>query len=126
MRYYPRPTRTAIRSISPKRRISSNRGREVTVTRDQKGRITQITDPRGYSLTYVYDGNGDLVDFYDRNATVALTTDPNTLPTMQFTYRTDKPHYVNAVYDALGRAPHSRLSIAPIPSRAPSMTGSTA
>lgn len=84
--------------------ISSNRGRQVTFERDERGRITKITDPRGYSLTYQYDANGNLTAFYDRKATNDRLTDLSTLPTNQFVYRTDKPHYISTVYDALGRA----------------------
>ena len=49
---------------------------------DFRGRIVAIDDP----IRYEYDGRGDLVSMTDRvgNAT-------------QFTYRTDKPHYLDTV-----------------------------
>ncbi len=53
--------------------IFSNRGRNVTFTRDWRGRITSITDPAGGVLAYEYDVQGRLVSFYDRLATERLT-----------------------------------------------------
>ena len=45
--------------------ITSSTGQGVNFTRDAQGRITQITDPNGKSLTYIYNG-ADLATFTDR------------------------------------------------------------
>ncbi len=47
--------------------IYSNRGRSLSFTRDQRGNITRITDPRGGYLEYQYDPmSGRLTGFRDR------------------------------------------------------------
>ena len=79
--------------------ITSNTGRKVAITRDPTGRIIKITDPRGLAgesgrhyVEYQYDVHGDLVKVTDRLGN----------PT-QFTYRTDRPHYLDQVIDPFGR-----------------------
>lgn len=68
----------------------------VTLERDPRGRITAITDPRGNSVRYAYDANGDLVAVTDRmNQTTQITYKS---PTSGF-----PAHYVDTIIDALGR-----------------------
>src|SRR5207253_3241731 len=72
--------------------ISSNTGKTVNITRDPAGHITAITDPRGNSVKYGYDVNGNLVSVTDR------MNDPPT----QYTYDPNHPHYLSTVIDSLG------------------------
>ncbi|MEO1617892.1 MAG: putative Ig domain-containing protein, partial [Planctomycetota bacterium] len=46
--------------------------RSVQIVRDNRGRITEIIDPRGNSLLYRYNADGQLAEFYDRRATQRL------------------------------------------------------
>ena len=57
-----------------------------------QGRISTITDPRGHSVVYTYNTVGDLISVRDRN-----------LNTVQFTYNTARPHYLEKVIDPLGK-----------------------
>jgi len=41
-------------------------GLGVSFTRDGQNRVTEIIDPRGNSLNYVYDAAGNLVSFFDQ------------------------------------------------------------
>jgi RHS repeat-associated protein len=73
--------------------ITSNRGRSVGFTRDYRGRITAVTDPRGNSVKYGYDPTTqDLVAVYDRTGARQAG----------YTYRPDVPHYLATVTDAFG------------------------
>jgi RHS repeat-associated protein len=72
--------------------IYSTTGRAVLFQRDPQGRIIAITDPRGNSLAYSYDGNGNLATVTDRLGDV----------TAQYGYSSTQPHYVTTVTDALG------------------------
>jgi YD repeat-containing protein len=72
--------------------IKTNRGVSVTFQRDPQGRITAIIDPAGKRVSYQYDAAGNLVAVTDR-----------ALATTRFTYRTDRPHYLDTVVDPLGR-----------------------
>lgn len=77
--------------------IVSNRGRQVTFLRDQRGNITQIVDPRKNALRYEYDSAGNLTKFYDRINSVARTNP------VQFTYVDNLPHYLDEIIDPYGR-----------------------
>src|SRR5262249_14706329 len=61
--------------------------------RDALGRIVSVEDPRGNKVRYRYDARGDLVEVTDRLSN----------PPTRFTYRTDRPHYLDQVNDPLGR-----------------------
>src|SRR5579864_5405775 len=69
--------------------VVSSTGASVAFTRDTLGRITQITDPAGNALHYVYNAAGDLASFTDRasNAT---------------TYTYDSTHLLLNIIDARG------------------------
>jgi YD repeat-containing protein len=72
--------------------ITSNTGKTVTITRDPAGHITAITDPRGNSVKYGYDVNGNLVSVTDR------ANDPPTA----YKYDASHAHYLSTVVDPLG------------------------
>ncbi|WP_165228130.1 putative Ig domain-containing protein [Aquisphaera insulae] len=72
--------------------IVSSAGKGVAFERDPQGRITAVVDPMGQKVTYRYDAAGNLVAVTDRADA-----------TTQFTYRTDRPHYLASVIDPLGR-----------------------
>lgn len=46
--------------------IHHTTGKSIVFERDEEGRITKITGPDGKSMTYTYNGSGDLVEFKDR------------------------------------------------------------
>ncbi len=71
--------------------ITSNRGVEVAFQRDFAGRITQVTDPRGNSIHYRYDGLGNLVATINRMGGQIL-----------YNYRADHPHFIDTVTDRAG------------------------
>jgi RHS repeat-associated protein len=72
--------------------ISHSTGKSVNFARDELGRITQITDPRGNAMKYTYDATGDLVSVTDRSGN-----------TTTFTYVAE--HYLTEIHDPLGRTP---------------------
>src|SRR5947209_2176061 len=78
--------------------IVSNRGPQVTLSRDFNGRITRITDSAGNSVLYAYDNSGNLISFTDRDGNVT-----------RFVYRTDVAHYLDHVVDPLGRTAASTV-----------------
>ncbi|MEQ8821886.1 MAG: RHS repeat-associated core domain-containing protein [Sumerlaeia bacterium] len=47
--------------------IEDNLGRRITVERDSEGRISKITDPRGFFFLYTYNDKGELSEITDRN-----------------------------------------------------------
>ena len=47
--------------------LTSSKGLGINFVRDDKGRITQITDPNGNKLQYQIDSNGNLAGFTDRS-----------------------------------------------------------
>ncbi len=47
--------------------ITTNSGRNVPFSRDETGRITAITDPKGNVLRYSYDTADRLIEFIDQN-----------------------------------------------------------
>jgi RHS repeat-associated protein len=58
--------------------ITHSSGRGITFDRDGQGRISQIKDPMGKSLTYSYTAAGDLAAVTDReNQTTTFTYDGN-------------------------------------------------
>jgi len=67
-------------------------GQEVQFVRDFRGRIKEIIDPSGQKLVYEYNAAGDLVRFTDQ---AGLST--------RFEYLNKPAHYLDAVYDALGK-----------------------
>ena len=71
--------------------IFSSLGPSITWTRDDQQRITQITDPDGNHLDYVYDEAGDLVSVTDQ------VGDTTTL-----SYLADRPHFLTQSVDSLG------------------------
>ncbi len=72
--------------------INSSSGRKVIINRDSFNRISEIIDPRGKKIIYAYDYNGDLISVTNR--VNAMT---------KFTYKSDRPHYLDNVIDALER-----------------------
>src|SRR5262249_53362148 len=71
--------------------ITSSAGPAITFGRDPQNRIVSVTDPMGQSIQYQYNASGDLVAVTDRMNN-----------TTQLVYRTDRPHYLDHVLDALG------------------------
>src|SRR5262249_15639558 len=71
--------------------ILHSAGPSVVFTRDTQGRITQITDPSGYTLSYAYDAHGDLVAVTDQ---VGQTTQ----------YQYDTEHRLVMIVDPRGVA----------------------
>jgi RHS repeat-associated protein len=67
-------------------------GQEVQFVRDFRGRIKEIIDPSGQKLVYEYNAAGDLVRFTDQ---AGLSS--------RFEYLNKPAHYLDAVYDALGK-----------------------
>ena len=67
-------------------------GESIQFIRDPQGRIKQIIDPDGNTVTYGYDAAGDLVSVTDQED---LTT--------QFTYLDTPAHFLDEVIDPLGR-----------------------
>jgi YD repeat-containing protein len=80
-----------IRTVMPSGEIAA----EISFTRDQLGRIKQITDTAGATINYTYDTKGDLVAVTDR---VGSTT--------TFIYNPDeaagREHYLTSIEDARG------------------------
>jgi RHS repeat-associated protein len=66
-------------------------GKSVPFDRDSQERITSITDPNNTALTYLYDANGDLTSFTDREGN-----------TTTFTYLTTIPHHLDGIEDPRG------------------------
>ncbi|MEM9828038.1 MAG: putative Ig domain-containing protein [Planctomycetota bacterium] len=95
--------------------IRSNRGRSVQFIRDGAGRITEIIDPRGNSMLYRYNSDGQLVEFYDRRATERLRDEVqnNEFAPTRFAYGPEFPdnafssvpgveNYLTEIIDPLG------------------------
>ncbi|MEX0819362.1 MAG: hypothetical protein WD070_07205 [Pirellulaceae bacterium] len=93
--------------------IESNRERELKFERDRRGNITKITDPRGNSLYYQYDSDGNLVAFYDRVANAkreAAIAAGTSLPAATATYSylgatapaAEYAHFLDTIADANG------------------------
>ncbi len=74
--------------------IFHSSGKSVTFVRDSFGRITQIQDPAGEVMSYVYDAAGDLISFTDR-----------ALNTTTFTYLSTVPHHLEKIVDPRGIQP---------------------
>jgi RHS repeat-associated protein len=72
--------------------ITSSAGPAITFERDSQGRIAAVTDPMGNQVNYQYGPSGDLVGVTDRTGN-----------TTELVYRSDRPHYLDHVIDALGR-----------------------
>lgn len=72
--------------------ITSSQGPAIKYLRDAQGRIGQIIDPAGNSITYKYDARGDLV-----------TVTGQTGLTSGYAYSTTPAHYLKTAYDSLGR-----------------------
>lgn len=72
--------------------IVSSAGVSIQFERDPQGRITALVDPAGNRVRYAYDPKGDLVSVTDRDGN-----------TTRFVYRSDRPHYLEAVVDPLSR-----------------------
>jgi hypothetical protein len=72
--------------------IESSTGRGLTIERDATGFIQAIIDPAGNAVRYRQNSKGDLVRVTDR---VGAKVD--------FTYRPDRPHYLEDIIDPLGR-----------------------
>ena len=73
--------------------ITHSEGASVTFVRDAEDRITQIVSPDGETLSYSYDGNGDLTAFTNRaveTTTFAYLSNPNL------------PHYLEDIIDPRG------------------------
>ncbi|MEM7785178.1 MAG: RHS repeat-associated core domain-containing protein [Planctomycetota bacterium] len=72
--------------------ISSTAGRSVVFNRDLSNRITSIEDPAGNTIEYAYSTSGDLVTVSDRLGQLT-----------QFSYRSDRAHYLDQIIDPLDR-----------------------
>jgi RHS repeat-associated protein len=72
--------------------ITHSSGRSIAITRDAKGRITDITDPLDRTIHYDYDAAGDLI---------AVTDQEN--QTTRFTY--NRTHGLLTIQDARGIQP---------------------
>lgn len=73
--------------------IVNGAGVGVQFQRDNRGRLTQITDPRGNSVRYEYDANDDLVRFVNQAGEVT-----------SYEYFDTTPHHLSAI-----RLPDGRL-----------------
>ncbi|MGK0361683.1 MAG: RHS repeat-associated protein, partial [Bradymonadia bacterium] len=91
--------------------IRSTLGPEILLERDEVGRITRMTDPRGGVVTYAYDAAGDLARVvdqaggeqqynYDDNHTLAEIIDPAGNPMVRSEY--DDAGRKTVDIDALG------------------------
>ena len=72
--------------------ITHSDGESIQIARDAQGRITRITDPDGNAIVYAYNAAGDLTSVTDR-ASLQTT----------FTYLPSPAHYLQDVFDPLGR-----------------------
>ncbi len=50
--------------------ITHSSGKDITIDRDERGRVTSITDPNGDQIVYEYDEQGDLVSVTDQDGKV--------------------------------------------------------
>ncbi len=71
--------------------IFSSLGPSIEFHRDPQGRIAQIVDPDGKSLTYEYDANGDLLSWTNQ---VGLST--------SYSYIAQPAHMLSRIVDPLG------------------------
>lgn len=71
---------------------SSEGGLVVSIERDRFNRIQKVTDPEGSTLSYTYSSTGDLIEVTDREG-----------HTTKFSYRFDRPHYLDSYHDPLNR-----------------------
>jgi len=74
--------------------IVHSSGRSVSFVRDGTGRIAQVVDPLGNTMTYAYDPSGDLVSFTDRED-----------QTSAYTYSAQHAHLLEGVQDPRGIQP---------------------
>ncbi len=82
---------SGIRTVTPDGQTAA----EIAFTRDQLGRITQITDTAGATINYTYDSNGDLISVTDRvGSTTTFIYDPNEAAGYE--------HYLTSIVDARG------------------------
>jgi RHS repeat-associated protein len=82
--------------------IVHSSGQSIALARDAAGRISRITDPRGGSLQYTYDGAGDLVGVLDRDSSeTSFRYDP--AHRLLDIDRPDRRGPVEMHYDADGR-----------------------
>ena len=72
--------------------IQHSSGQSIQFVRDSLGRITSLIDPDGNAITYDYDARGNLIRVTNQ---MGLTTG--------FTYLSDRDHYLDNVFDPLGR-----------------------
>ncbi len=87
--------------------IESTAGRGVQFERDWAGRITAIVDPLGHKLTYQYNAAGQLVAFYDRNAS-ELLAQSQTASATTFEYRDSDDEYRNFLRSEKDRSEKDR------------------
>ncbi|MFO0796118.1 MAG: putative Ig domain-containing protein [Gemmataceae bacterium] len=80
--------------------ITHSGGRVIALDRDGQGRVTAVHLPDGtVAVRYRYDANGDLVEV--RQVTEVAPVERALVST--FTYRTDRPHYLDEYFDPNGR-----------------------
>jgi RHS repeat-associated protein len=72
--------------------IVHSSGKSIVFSRDAQGRIAQITDPLGQTMSYGYDGGGNLSAFTNRS-----------VDTTTFTY--DTSHLLLDILDPTGNVP---------------------
>lgn len=72
--------------------VHSSTGKEITIERDARGRITAVIDPMGNRIEYGYSASGDLASVTDREDNVTM-----------FEYHATRAHYLDEVIDPLGR-----------------------
>ncbi|MBV6465470.1 MAG: hypothetical protein PGMFKBFP_00747 [Anaerolineales bacterium] len=72
--------------------ITHSSGTNISFVRDSEGRIQEIIDPDGHSITYGYDPAGNLI----------RKTDQEGLATT-FTYYDTPAHFLREIFDPLGR-----------------------
>lgn len=71
--------------------IEHSAGDSIQLIRDHRGRITEVVEPDGNSVSYDYNVNGDLVQF--TNQLDEVTT---------YTYRSQPAHYLDSAFDDAG------------------------
>jgi RHS repeat-associated protein len=80
--------------------ITHSGGRVIAIDRDGQGRVTALHLPDGgVAVRYRYDARGDLVEV--RQVTEHLPAEK--AMTSTFTYRADRPHYLDEYFDPNGK-----------------------
>ncbi|MEM9409821.1 MAG: putative Ig domain-containing protein [Planctomycetota bacterium] len=72
--------------------ISHSSGESIQILRDGRGRINQIIDPSGNSITYQYNAAGDLISFTNQAGLETL-----------YSYQTEPAHFIESATNPNGQ-----------------------